>query len=258
MSSIIVLNRKKDKSKYLEYSEKIERHGSTRLCASEISYDFLSETLEDSDMLFVHLYRNEVRGFACVDYRATPHKHLYINLICNAKMHSMQTRKTKKDVKFSGKHMIQEIIDMARKRRVKYVKLNAINNVITYYHHLGFTFQNPDLQSYSKNQLMADLKAAQKRGNEGEIDRVLNKIVGKYFPGFYSEKRQREIGEDEDSDRKIVARDDGIPMIYYLTPSKHSSCRGKSVKKCKGNKSCKMTSGATRKYCRTRKNKVMR
>jgi hypothetical protein len=83
-------------------------------------------------------------------------------------------------------------------------------------------------------------------------------MVGKYFKGFYNEKRQREIGENEEKNRKMVARDDGIPMIYYLKPIIKSICVGKTTKKCAGMLKCKMTRGKKRRFCRTRKNKTLR
>jgi len=258
MSNIVMIEKKRQKRLYNEYSEIIKQIGATKLCSSEINNEFLEETLEFSDYLFVHMHRNNIRGFACVDYITSPERHLYISLICNVKHHSMQTRKTKKDVKYSGKHIIQRIVELGRKKRVKYIKLSAINKVITYYYHLGFTFDSPDLQNDSKEVLLTQLKIAQENKDDREMNKILNKIVGKYFKGFYNEKRQREIGEDEEKDRKIVARDDGIPMIYYLKPSRKSMCVGKTTKKCAGMPKCKMTRGKKRSFCRTRKNKTLR
>ena len=256
MSNIFLIEHKKQKRLYKQYSELIEKNGATKLCASEINKEFLQETLELSDYLIIHMHRNNLRGFACVDYDNYPERHLYINLICNVKHHSMQTRKTKKDVKYSGKSIIQFVIDMAKKKRVKYVKLSAINNVITYYYHLGFIFDSPDMMGEPQADLIIKLNEAQKNKDEREKERILNKIVGKYFKGFYSEKRQREIGEDEEENRKVVARDDGIPMIYYIKPNKKSTCVGKTKRQCKYNKTCKMAQGKTRTFCRTRKNKT--
>ena len=256
MSNIFLIEHKKQKRLYKQYSELIEKNGATKLCASEINKDFLRETLELSDYLIIHMHRNNLRGFACVDYDNYPERHLYINLICNVKHHSMQTRKTKKDVKYSGKSIIQFVIDMAKKKRVKYVKLSAINNVITYYYHLGFRFDSPDMMGEPQADLIRKLNEAQKNKDEREKERILNKIVGKYFKGFYSEKRQREIGEDEEENRKVVARDDGIPMIYYIKPNNKSTCVGKTKRQCKNNKTCKMAQGQIRTFCRTRKNKT--
>lgn len=253
MSNIFTIDKKKQRRLYNKYSVIILSGGARKLCASEINDDFLEETLEFSDYLIIHTHRNNVRGFACVDYDTTPERHLYINLICNVKHHSMQTRKTKKDIKYGGKHIIQYIINMAKKKRVKYIKLSAINNVITYYYHLGFTFDSPDLRDETKG-ILNQLNEAQKNKDSKEMDLILNKIVGKYFKGFYSEKRQREIGEDEENDRKIVARDDGIPMIYYLKEPK-GNCIGKTKRTCKNMKKCKYASGPKRSFCRTRKNK---
>ena len=256
MSKIFIIEQKKQKRLYKKYSHLIWKSGATKLCSSEINNDFLEETLELSDYLIVHMHRNNIRGFACVEYDNQPERHLYINLICNVKHHSMQTRQTKKDVKYNGKHIIQYIIDMAKKKRVKYVKLSAINNVITYYYNLGFTFDSPNMVVDPHSDLIKKLNEARKNSDEREKERILNKIVGKYFKGFYSEKRQREIGEDEEKNRKIVARDDGIPMIYYLKNNSKSHCVGKTKRSCKHHKTCKLAQGKKRSFCRTRKNKI--
>jgi hypothetical protein len=258
MSNIVIIEKKRQKRLYNEYAELIKKNGATKLCSSEINNEFLHETFEFADYLFVHMHRDNIRGFACVDYITSPERHLYISLICNVKHHSMQTRKTKKDVKYSGKHIIQRIIELGRKKRVKYIKLSAINKVITYYHYLGFTFDSPDFRNNPKDALIIELKKAEANKNGREINRILNKMVGKYFKGFYNEKRQREIGENEEKNRKMVARDDGIPMIYYLKPIIKSICVGKTTKKCAGMLKCKMTRGKKRRFCRTRKNKTLR
>lgn len=255
MSNIFIIQKNKQKKLYNKYADIITKNGAKNLCSSEINNQFLEETLEVSDYLIIHTHRDNIRGFACVDYYNSPERHLYISLICNVKHHSMQTRKTKKDVKYSGKHMIQYIIDMGKQKRVKYIKLSAINNVITYYYYLGFTFDSKNLQNDSKELLLNELKIAQKNKDKRETDKILNKIVGKYYKGFYSEKRQQEIGEDDEEDRKVAARDDGIPMIYYLKKSK-SDCVGKTKRTCKNIKKCKFASGNKRSYCRTRKNKT--
>ena len=70
------------------------------------------------------MFKNVIRGFAYVSYHNSP-KHLYIDLICNSKFHSMTRKSTKNTIKFSGKNIIDEIIKYGKKLKVKYVKLSA-------------------------------------------------------------------------------------------------------------------------------------
>ena len=251
MSNIITIEKNKNKKLYKQYAEQIIKTGARGFCASEINNDFLTETLELSDYLIIHSYNNTIRGFACIDVIMKPEKHVYIHLICNVKHHNMQTRKSS-SIKYSGKHIIQHIISLAKKKRAKYVKLSAINNVITYYYNLGFNFDSPDLIHDTRDELLNKLKIAQKNKDEKETELILNKIVSKYFKGFYNEKRQQIIGEDEEKNRYVVGRDDGIPMIYYIKQQK-SVCVGKTKRQCKNHKICTFANGLKRKFCRTRK-----
>ena len=190
------------------------------------------------------MFKNVIRGFAYVSYHSSP-KHLYIDLICNSKFHSM-TRKSTKYNKFSGKNIIDEIIKYGKKLKVKYVKLSAIDNVILYYK-LNFTFKDANKID---EELLADLRKAQIDNNDTVLKNKLNKIVGKYYRGFYSEKNQSMLG----SNKKQEAMDDGIPMIYHYK----SICKGKSIKnpnKCTNIKNVKLCWNK-RSYCRSKNNKT--
>jgi hypothetical protein len=257
MSKIVLYNQKKNPIKYNEFSERISKIGEKNLCFSEISKDFLIETLELSDYLFVHTYNSDIRGFACVNYEKTPTKQLYISLICNTKFHAMKSRSAKNVIKYSGKNIINEIKQLGEKLKVKRIKLNAIDNVIPYYYNIGFTFENPEIKPNSKHTLIMELRKAQLDKNEEEIERILDKIVGRFYPGFYSETKQKEIGAEDDS-RKVVARDDGIPMIFFFPlHNKFSICKGIPVtrpNKCKKMKGCIIAIGKKYTYCRRKKN----
>ena len=181
MSNIFTIEKKKNKKLYNQYADQIIKNGAKGFCASEINNEFLHYTLDNSDYLIIHLYNNTIRGFACIDVIMKPEKHIYIHLICNIKHHNMQTRKSS-SIKYSGKHIIQHIISLAKIKRVKYVKLNAISNVITYYYNLGFNFDSPDLYNDTRDDLLNKLKVAQKNKDEREIEYILNKIVDKGQP----------------------------------------------------------------------------
>ena len=219
MSEIIFIDKDKDDDLYEHYENEITRIGAATLCYSQIPNDFLEEALDISEYLYVHLYDGEIRGFACVYLEDKPDKHLYINLICNTKFHAMETRLNEGKERFSGKNIMSEIVEQAKRLKCKSIRLNAIKDVISYYFNIGFHFENIRLQSEIDNEreYIQKLRTAQLHGDNAEVVRHLDRIVGRFYPGFYSEKMQRKIGEEDNDDRKEVAMEDGIPMVYYLS-----------------------------------------
>lgn len=233
MSEIIFINKDKDAELYEYYENEITRIGAATLCYSQIPNDFLEEALDVSEYLYVHLYDGEIRGFAAVYLEDKPDKHLYINLICNTKFHAMETRLNEGKERYSGKNIMNEIVKQAKQLKCKSIRLNAIKDVISYYFNIGFHFENIRLQREieSEREYIQKLRSAQLHGDNDEVIRYLDRIVGRFYPGFYSEKMQRKIGEEEDNDdRKEIAMEDGIPMVYYLP------LNGGKKKRCKSSK----------------------
>jgi len=230
MSQIVMYEKSNvnDMYGYYTFQSKIEKLGTKQLCQGKISSDFLEESLERADYLFVHSFKDELRGFACVYLDKTPEKHLYVNLICNSKFHNMKTRLNGLEERLNGKNIMNEIKILGEKLQVKYIQLNAIDNVISYYYSLGYTFEKAELQRHLDKQenLITSLRHAQDQGNSLEETRLLDEIVGRFYPGFYNETFQRKIGEEEEDERKEVAREDGIPMIYVY-PSRGRGRGGK-------------------------------
>ena len=249
MSEILIYHHKKDKKDYNKFANEILQIGDKKLCNSDISKEFLEESLDLSEYLFIHMFQGELRGFACVYKDQYPQKHLYINLICNVKFHSMKTRNTKELEKFSGKDLINSIIDLGKKLKVKYIELNAIKSVITYYYRLGFGFKNSEDQP---DDLIKRLNQAQQNKDEKSKERLLKKIVGKHYDGFYNEKNQKDLGSVKSRRKMVVLDDYGIPMVYYL--KQKSPCKGKTVKKCTRYNKCKVARGSKRVFCRTKRN----
>ena len=136
--------------------------------------------------------------------------------------HSMATRETGDDRRIGGKGIIDRVINLGLEMNVSYIKLSAIDDVIPYYWKLGFRFMNVELEQKAQ-ELVASLRKAQTQGNDEEVERKLNKIITKYYPGYLNEKTQRQLGELSGS-RTEPMRDGGIPMIYSLRPD--SSTRG--------------------------------
>jgi hypothetical protein len=234
MSEIIFIDKDKDDELYEHYENEITRIGAATLCYSQIPNDFLEEALDISEYLYVHLYDGEIRGFAAVYLEDKPDKHIYINLICNTKFHAMETRLNEGKERYSGKNIMNEIVKQAKRLKCKSIRLNAIKDVISYYFNIGFHFENINLQREieSEREYIQKLRSAQLHGDNDEVIRYLDRIVGRFYPGFYSEKMQRKIGEDEDNDdRKEIAMEDGIPMVYYLPMNGGKKKRRKSYKR---------------------------
>lgn len=228
MSKIFVINKSKPKGKHLFqiYSERLLKENAEKsLCMSDIKNDFLQDSLEDADYLIVHIFQydgyTEIRGFACVihepdDTADDDDSHLYLKLICNSKFHSMETRIQEDKPKMKGTDIMKEIIKLGEKLNVKYIKLDAIESVISYYYNLGFRFENREQGEHAKElELVNQLRRAQLLHDDAKITRAINEIVAKFYPGFYNEAKQREFGEG-DGTRKEQAMEYGVPMIYNI------------------------------------------
>jgi len=223
MSNILVIDKNKDPDLYDDYANQLLNENADKyLCLSEIKYDFLSDSLNDSDYLLVHIFtyndihkRSEIRGFASINFIQDDllNKHLYLKILCNSKFHSMDTRLTNNQTKLKGKDMMDKIKELGEKLRVKYIQLDSLGTVIPYYYNLGFRFENNENREYMEELLITQLRNAQLQNDEANTDRIINEIVSKYYPGYYSEKKQREFGEG-DGTRHDQAMEYGIPMIY--------------------------------------------
>jgi hypothetical protein len=219
MSSILFVDINSDVELYETYKDAIKQIGATKLCYSQITDEFLEETMDSCDFLYVHLYNGDIRGFACVSLEHEPDKHLYINLICNMRFHTMETRFSQGKERYSGKNIMSNIIKQGKKLKCKSIRLNAIKEVISYYFNIGFHFENTRLQREieSEKEHIEQLRKSQLERNDDDSVRNLDRIVGRFYPGFYSEIKQRQIGEEDNNDsRKEIAMEDGIPMIYNL------------------------------------------
>lgn len=244
MSSVQIYSRKRDKKEFEEYSRRIVPKAEHRFCSKEVSKNFIEECAETSDYLLCHFFQNTIRGFAYLSLHHNP-KYLYIDLICNSKFHSMTRKNTTNLTKFGGKHMIDAVLQFGKKLRVKHVKLRALSNVILYYYKLNFRFNNAN----ADKRLLEDLKNAD---NEEYQTKLVNKIVQKYYPGFYNEENQLNYGKNKHED----AMGSGILMVYTYKPQ--SVCKGKTVKnpnKCRKYPECKVAQGTKRSFCRLKKNK---
>ena len=109
-------------------------------CSNKIPRDFLENTLDNVDYLLINFSINGIIGFASV---IEEEEHLYIDLICNApgtKM-NLKSRKNSDFIRLGAKQMINEIERLCSTLKKRYIKLSALDDVILYYHRLGFKFE---------------------------------------------------------------------------------------------------------------------
>lgn len=242
MSKIIAIDKSKPNGEkmYLDYSSRLLKENAEKsLCMSDIKNDFLHDSLEDADYLFVHTFQydgyTEIRGFACVIHETNDevdeeNDHLYLKLICNSKFHSMETRIQEGKTKRKGTDIMKEIIKLGEKLKAKYIKLDAIEGVISYYYNLGFRFENREhTEHVNEGELVNQLRMGQLLHDDAKTTRAMNEIVARFYPGFYSEAKQREFGEG-DGTRKEQAMEYGIPMIYNIS-TKDTSINHKGGKR---------------------------
>lgn len=236
-SRILILN--KDSHVFSGYIDFIKYNIESKkisYCKGEVSNEFVIQSISTCDYLFVNISNEDIRGFACVtkfdDY-------LYVDLICNLDYHSMTTRSEYE--KFKGKDMIIKIIKLGRDLGLKYIKLKALESVITYYLYLGFKLLHNPSSNIGKQKLSDNLKAL--RSKEEEIKENAAKDIFKSSSGkFYNDKEQKKISADTIGDRTDLIRSEGIDMIYNLQET-----GGKKMKKTKKYKNKKMKKTKKRK-----------
>jgi len=217
------------------------------ICKSKIGNEFIHEAIDTSDYLFVNYTHTQIIGFAAINFYIDDDnkQYFYINLICNNPSITLYNFPA-----FGGAVMLDKIEEMAKQEKCSYIKLNAVEDVITYYHKFGYDFVNAKLSNYIKNgqdNIIHELYNAYKNNNKTMIDKLTKKIVQRYYPGYFTEKTQSALGSVENTRRIEDQLDTGIPMIKYLInePSgkgikrKHGGGAYKKTKKNKMNKKSK-------------------
>lgn len=251
MSKVLFIH-KKNKTDFKHFSNRILNAGPKTLCIDKVNADFLKESIQQADYLFINIFRNEIRGFAAVYHDNFQGKHLHISLLCNSKQSSMKTRKH--IPKLGGKAIINAVLEYGKKIKVKDVRLDAIKEVIPYYYNLGFRFEKSQITKEQEKLLVKQLKNAQSNNNTVLQRKIMEKIVLKFYTGYFNEKFQHDMGKNTQN-RIMYAMDFGIPMKYIYNTT--SICKGKTIKnpnKCRKYKTCKVVHGKKRSYCRTIKN----
>lgn len=220
MSEILIYHIEENPGKFDYYSQEILKNARVQFCQGKIGEQFIYETLQECDYLFVHKFENDIRGFATIYYYSdnANKTYLYINLICNSIFHSMKTRATKDLRRIGGKAIIERVMQLAQQLGCDYVKLSAIDAVIPYYYKLGFRFLSAPLNSEIESKaagLVRGLRVAQQQDYTPEIENKMKQIITRYYPGYLSEGTQGMLGKVSGS-RIATMQDDGIPMVYDL------------------------------------------
>jgi len=209
MSYILTLHRDDDRDVMKKYKAAIFTSFIRPLeddtpCKGSIGPDFIYQTLNACEYLIIHQKGNsshkpEIFGFVCVNHYLDSNNknYLYVDLICNNNIHHYNFR----NKSASGKSLLDAVNDLAISTMVDayYIKLSAIESVITYYWKLGYRF--PDVINISKAETkvksLLNAQSAIKKGEDNIIDAVkknnsrLVKICEEKLESLKDESRKR-------------------------------------------------------------------
>ena len=160
------------------------------ICYDDVGADFVKEALARATYLVVNIYEKHLIGFSCVNYFIEDGlTYYYIDLICNrsAAPYGLRSLDNVQDRRLGGRAMIDIIEEKARQAGCEYVKLKAIEKVISYYANLGYFFPGVTSERRIKEakDLISELRAAQKDENTPETNRIYQEIVKKYYPDYF-------------------------------------------------------------------------
>ena len=206
------------------------------LCSGEINSEWTSDVLLDekpSNVAVIFDSSRAIRGICIFDIsKSGRNKQAYIHLICRAPSTRMTTRRAP-TVK-RGADIMRGIIEYAKNRGCKRIKLSALYHVVGYYYSkLGFRFAKNS--RYSDSEILSAVRKAVKHEKETgheltyqELPRSLRHQV----EGVFEEDRRNEIYEDL-VERQQVHVNNGIPMVLELPKKNLTKNRKKKNKKKK-------------------------
>lgn len=124
------------------------RDNSTAPCKGGIGTEFMDQTLNGCHYLIVNQKEStpttnpEILGFVCLFYYLDDEEktYLYVDLICNNNVHHYNLRAKS----LTGTKLLDEVKKVAERLECSYIKLSAIEPVITYYWKLGYRFSVGD------------------------------------------------------------------------------------------------------------------
>jgi hypothetical protein len=255
------------------------------LCRNSVDADYVKESLDKCDFLYVNKLLYGIIGFATV---INEQDELYIDVICNADFESFL-----KDIYCTffkiatGKDIIAKIIDKAKLLRKKKVQLRALTPVISYYYRLGFDFLTGSklLKSDRVHAVRSAIQALNEKEDEisdkvykkqspsahdtrelkhldENVNTQLLKLYERYTPGRYTEQKISERYKENVPVQTMVEDtiDNGFPMIYKIksTSSRSRSKSDSEIGDMGMTPSCSVMGGTRRKMRRRRRRTMKR
>ena len=276
-SKIEIIDKNSSNLRYFHDAKKyiLKKENCYEICREEVGDKFVEESLEQCDFLLLNIFSRRIIGFSTVLYTEDG-KGLYISLICNAKPDTfMNIFNSQRGDPKSGKDMISTVITIARTEGLKYVKLRALNTVISYYHYLGFTFEigsnrtaprrsgeiqalRKSFQDIKKVQDIISEKTEKKEDITKEKDKLEHLEINAYellkpitlhgSEGALNEKKLSKNAKFEGVDDKKPKVDiedvfyNGISMIYKLPPCSSTSSSSTSSSRRRSRSSSRSSS----------------
>ena len=219
------------------------REHSTAPCKGGIGTEFMEQTLNGCHYLIVNQKESspttnpEILGFVCLFYYLDDEgkTYMYIDLICNNNVHHYNLRAKS----LTGTKLLDEVKKVAERLECSYIKLSAIEPVITYYWKLGYRFSVGD--NIKAGTRVKNLLNAQKANVEEEAKKAYEDVLIHHSEGILKDDgRTRE-------QKLSVQKDNGIIMKYMLQNSNKSEKRDREEDENEGTISKRTKTGGKRK-----------
>ena len=219
------------------------REHSTAPCKGGIGTEFMEQTLNGCHYLIVNQKESspttnpEILGFVCLFYYLDDEgkTYMYIDLICNNNVHHYNLRAKS----LTGTKLLDEVKKIAESLECSYIKLSAIEPVITYYWKLGYRFSvGDDIKAGTR---VKNLLNAQKANVEEEAKKAYEDVLIHHSEGILKDDgRTRE-------QKLSVQKDNGIIMKYMLQSSTKAQKRDREEEENEGTISKRTKTGGKRK-----------
>lgn len=203
--------------------DSLVKEASIAPCKGGIGTDFMNITLDGCHYLMVNQKEStptlhpEILGFVSLFYYLDDEgkTYLYIDLICNNNIHHYNLR-TKS---LTGTGLLDEVKQLAERLECSYIKLSAIEPVITYYWKLGYRFSVGDETKAAtrvKNLFKAQkaLKEADETANVTQLTEEAKRVYDDVLI-HHTEGIMKDDGRSREQ-KLSVEKDNGIIMKFML------------------------------------------
>jgi len=182
-----------------------------------VTFGFVKDAILESNILLISFIRGNPRGFVAIKKLVdnTKRQYLYIDLLCNSKRPGVKTRGSIGLPIISGKDLLYQVSKIANEYGCHYIKLSALQDVITYYYKYGYKLIKQENKPFM-DKYMSDLYIAKKKDDQEKVDEILRRRVFKNaLHGIYTIPDIR-LTYDPDLDIYDEAIDFGFTMILHL------------------------------------------